>query len=236
MMVKTKGVALNNCDRKKLPDTAKTVRSLMPAGLEAWAKKKKRYPADMEQSCFPPTGEGQRRRAGTRSAWHTEDQELLSCAIHYHGSPKLWLVIKPEDAEKFKDLCKAQYPDEFKKCRQFLRHKTIMLSSKLLQQHNIQVYSTPQEAGDIMITWPSALHCVYNLGPNIMESINNGIKEWLVAGIGAKPCVCRESTTPLGLTRCLDAKAQKWKNCRFFDGGRRISFLGRNLANRFQNI
>lgn len=127
---------------------------------------------------------------GSFTGWHCEDSDLLSVAYLHYGQPKLWMAINPKDADKFKTFCRREFSEEFRACPEFLRHKGVMISSETLRKNGIRVTSTLQYEGDIIITWPQCFHSVINSGSNIMESINIGIADWIMAGIASKVCVC----------------------------------------------
>lgn len=82
------------------------------------------------------------------------------------------------------------WPQEARKCDQFLRHKTFLVSPSLLQQHGIRVNKLVHHQGEFVITFPYGYHSGYNLGYNCAESVNFATEQWLEYGRTAKKCHC----------------------------------------------
>ena len=87
-------------------------------------------------------------------------------------------------------LSKDIWPQESKKCSQFLRHKTFLVSPSLLQQNGIRVNKLVHNQGEFVITFPYGYHSGYNLGYNCAESVNFATESWLDFGRVAKKCEC----------------------------------------------
>ncbi|KAK9479536.1 JmjC domain, hydroxylase-domain-containing protein [Lipomyces japonicus] len=123
-------------------------------------------------------------------AWHVEDQDLYSINYLHFGAPKQWYSISQADEKKFFNLMRNQFPDEHKRCREFLRHKTFNLSPTFLANHGIKVNKLLHNQGEFVITFPFGYHSGYNLGYNCAESVNFATESWLDAGARAKKCKC----------------------------------------------
>ncbi|KAF8468304.1 hypothetical protein BDZ91DRAFT_793174 [Kalaharituber pfeilii] len=123
-------------------------------------------------------------------AWHLEDVDLYSINYIHFGAPKQWYSICQEDAPKFEAVMKSIWPQEAKKCDQFLRHKTFLVSPSLLQQNGIRVNKLVHHQGEFVITFPYGYHSGYNLGYNCAESVNFATESWLEIGRIAKKCLC----------------------------------------------
>jgi len=120
---------------------------------------------------------------GSTFPWHTEDMDMHS--INYLHNvpnaqfPKRWWVIPPEEGNKFERLMVSRFPNEYKNCKVFWRHKTIIIPPKILSERNIKFYQTVHWPGEFMITCPYAYHMGYNLGPNVAESTNFATRRWI---------------------------------------------------------
>jgi hypothetical protein len=126
--------------------------------------------------------------------WHTEDMDLYSINYIHFGEPKQWYVVPPRFADRFLEVAKKLYPDEWKMCGEFLRHKDCLISPVLLRSLGIPVYQTRHYAGEFIITWPKAYHAGFNFGWNCAESVNFATPSWIDCGKAASFCKCnRES-------------------------------------------
>jgi len=141
-------------------------------------------------------------------SWHLEDMDLYSINYIHFGAPKQWYSISSEDKPKFELVMKSTppvpmivlcatdsrsigvWPNEAKKCSQFLRHKTFLVSPALLLSHGIKVNRLVHRQGEFVITFPFGYHSGYNLGYNCAESVNFATTSWLEFGRDAKKCEC----------------------------------------------
>ena len=83
------------------------------------------------------------------------------------------------------------WPNDYKNCSQFLRHKTYLISpDKLKKDFNITVNRLVHNEGEFVITYPYGYHSGYNLGYNCAESVNFATDSWLQFGKIAKKCDC----------------------------------------------
>jgi jumonji domain-containing protein 2 len=126
--------------------------------------------------------------------WHTEDMELASINYLHCGAPKTWYGVPMAYRKRFEDLAKTLYPEEFKNCKQALRHKTMLISPTILTQNSIPVSRMTQEVGEFMITFPGAYHSGFNHGLNIAEATNFATKSWIPNGRVAQRCLCQDGT------------------------------------------
>ncbi|KAL7753082.1 hypothetical protein RI367_001534 [Sorochytrium milnesiophthora] len=123
-------------------------------------------------------------------AWHVEDVDLYSINYLHFGAPKQWYSIPPSQAAQFQQLCNDIYPEDLRKCSEFLRHKTFHFSPRTLAMQGITVNKLVQEKGEFVITFPKGYHAGYNLGFNCAESVNFATKRWIDIGKAAKSCRC----------------------------------------------
>jgi hypothetical protein len=82
------------------------------------------------------------------------------------------------------------FTDDHAKCKNFLRHKTHLLSPEFLTGNSVPLSSLTQHAGEFVITFPRAYHFGFNLGLNCAESTNFALPSWLQYAGGASRCVC----------------------------------------------
>lgn len=82
------------------------------------------------------------------------------------------------------------FAQEHKQCPEFLRHKTFIVSPKVLANNSIPFHRCVQHEGEFMITFPYGYHAGYNLGLNCAESVNFALDSWIEIGRRAKACTC----------------------------------------------
>lgn len=123
-------------------------------------------------------------------AWHLEDMDLYSINYIHFGAPKCWYSISQDDKDKFFALMCDIWPEEYKNCREFLRHKTFHVSPSLLASHGIRVNRLLHYEHEFVLTFPYGYHSGFNYGYNCAESVNFAIKDWLPLGKLAKQCMC----------------------------------------------
>jgi jumonji domain-containing protein 2 len=123
-------------------------------------------------------------------AFHVEDMNLYSINYLHCGASKRWYCIPPEYADRFESLANSYFPDLFQECRQFLRHKAVMISPLKLRDCGIPFRTVVQEAGEFVITSPRAYHAGFNHGFNIAEATNFATERWMEFGRKAKVCQC----------------------------------------------
>ncbi|KAK9236367.1 JmjC domain, hydroxylase-domain-containing protein [Lipomyces kononenkoae] len=123
-------------------------------------------------------------------SWHVEDMDLYSINYLHFGAPKQWYSISQQDETRFFNVMRSEWPDEHKKCKEFLRHKTFLVSPRYLADHGIKVNKLVHNQGEFVITFPFGYHSGYNLGYNCAESVNFATERWLQIGARAKKCKC----------------------------------------------
>ncbi|KAI8372021.1 JmjC domain, hydroxylase-domain-containing protein [Choanephora cucurbitarum] len=123
-------------------------------------------------------------------AWHVEDMDLYSINYIHFGAPKQWYVIPPSQQKKFESFMQATFFTQYKSCHEFLRHKTFIVSPKVLQDNNISVQRCVQQPGEFMVTFPYGYHSGYNLDFNCAESVNFALESWIQIGQKAQSCHC----------------------------------------------
>ena len=56
--------------------------------------------------------------------WHKEDMDLYSINYLHCGKPKFWYGIDLRDNAKFENFLETKFPECFRRCPDFIRHKT----------------------------------------------------------------------------------------------------------------
>ncbi|KAI9031576.1 JmjC domain, hydroxylase-domain-containing protein [Phycomyces nitens] len=122
--------------------------------------------------------------------WHLEDMDLYSINYIHFGAPKQWYVVPPAHRTKFEGVMKSTFHESYRNCKEFIRHKTSIMSPQTLANHAIPVNRCVQHEGEFMITFPYGYHSGYNLDFNCAESVNFALDSWLDIGRQAKACKC----------------------------------------------
>lgn len=92
------------------------------------------------------------------------------------------------------------FSQDYQKCKEFLRHKTFIVSPTILANNGIPVQRCVQHQGEFMITFPYGYHAGYNLGFNCAESVNFALDSWLSIGKIAKSCQCINDSVNIDVT------------------------------------
>jgi hypothetical protein len=123
-------------------------------------------------------------------SWHKEDYDLNSINFLHHGKPKFWYAVCRPSAKRFESLCKSMFGDEANKCPEFMRHKNIFISPKILKKEKIQYVSTVQHENEFILTFPNGYHAGFNTGFNVAESVNFSSPKWISYGRKCNFCRC----------------------------------------------
>eukprot|EP00939_MAST-03C_sp_MAST-3C-sp1_P002788 g2788.t1 len=129
---------------------------------------------------------------GSAFAWHTEDKELNSVNYIHYGAPKVWYSVSPANARRFEALARSLFASEAVMCPEFLRHKCSLISPRLIQANGIPVHRIVCYEKELIVTFPRAYHCGFNVGFNVAESVNFATPRWIPFGAKAKHCSCQE--------------------------------------------
>lgn len=135
----------------------------------------------------------------TTFAWHTEDMDLYSINYLHFGAPKTWYAIPPEHGRRLERLANGFFPNSFKACPAYLRHKMSLISPQILKQYSIPFDKITQEPGHIMITFPYGYHAGFNQGFNCAESTNFAMPRWVEYGKRATQCQCRTDMVKISM-------------------------------------
>lgn len=123
-------------------------------------------------------------------SWHLEDQDLYSINYLHFGAPKQWYSIPQKDCNKFYELMKDTFHEEYNACSEFLRHKTFLASPAFLEKNGISYNKVVHNAGEFIITYPYGYHSGFNYGYNLAESVNFALDDWFEFAKKTKKCEC----------------------------------------------
>ncbi|XP_061883333.1 lysine-specific demethylase 4C isoform X2 [Entelurus aequoreus] len=135
----------------------------------------------------------------TTFSWHTEDMDLYSINYLHFGEPKSWYAIPPEHGKRLERLATGFFPNSFKGCEAFLRHKMTLISPSVLKKYGIPFDKMTQEAGEFMVTFPYGYHAGFNHGFNCAESTNFATLRWIDYGKNATQCTCSKDMVKISM-------------------------------------
>jgi jumonji domain-containing protein 2 len=128
----------------------------------------------------------------TMFGWHKEDLDLYSINYLHHGKPKFWYCLPASEGKKIEDFARTHFPEGFNKCKEFLRHKTIMIHPYILKQKipDLKIHKMVQNPGEFILTIGGAYHAGFNWGFNIAEAVNFATTKWLEIFPRVSSCTC----------------------------------------------
>jgi len=128
----------------------------------------------------------------TMFGWHKEDLDLYSINYNHVGKPKFWYCIPLSESHKLENFARQYFVEGFSKCKEFLRHKTILINPYLLKQKipDLKIHKMAQYPGEFVITSGGAYHAGFNWGFNIAEAVNFAAVKWLEIFPQVKSCKC----------------------------------------------
>lgn len=134
-------------------------------------------------------------------AWHVEDANLYSLNYLHCGAPKSWYALDPRAASRFEEKCREAFPDLARECKDFLRHKTIVVAPELLVKWDLDQYLVEcvQRPGELVVTFPAGYHSGFNHGYNVAESTNFATETWAPIGARASFCRCSPDTVRINV-------------------------------------
>ena len=69
-------------------------------------------------------------------------------------------------------------------------HKQFLINPYDLVSAGFNVTKICQEEGEVVMTFPKAYHCGFNIGDNINEAFNFGTRNWFSNFFDFKSCKC----------------------------------------------
>ncbi|SMN21673.1 similar to Saccharomyces cerevisiae YER169W RPH1 JmjC domain-containing histone demethylase [Maudiozyma saulgeensis] len=160
--------------------------------------------------------------------WHLEDKDLYSINYIHFGAPKQWYSIPQSHEKQFLSFVKEQFPQEFKSCPEFLRHKQIIISPKTLRDNGIPVNKITHYQNEFIITFPYGYHSGFNYGFNLAESVNFATDDWLDIGERAQSCNCINDSVRIDVKKLRE----NWEN----NKNRKFNELLNHSSQELQNM
>ena len=135
--------------------------------------------------------------------WHKEDMDLYSINYLHHGAPKFWYGIDLRDSDKFEDFMDQVFPDNAKRCDEFIRHKTTLVQPRVLAEQGIRLVKGYHLENEFMVQRAAAYHSGFNFGFNIAEAVNFALKDWLRIGAHVNYCKCIDFSVSIDMRKLL---------------------------------
>jgi hypothetical protein len=132
--------------------------------------------------------------------WHKEDMDLFSINYLHEGRSKFWYGVDLTCNEKFENFVKSKFPDYFKDCPEYIRHKTTLIYPGLLLANGIKMSRVQHNVGEFIISRAAAYHSGFNFGYNVAEAVNFALPNWLDIGAVAKSCTCSGDAVRINMT------------------------------------
>ncbi|KAG1452290.1 hypothetical protein G6F56_007857 [Rhizopus delemar] len=145
--------------------------------------------------------------------WHVEDMNLYSINYVHFGAPKQWYTIPPSNRVRFGRVLRYMFYLQYKECHEFIRHKTFIISPRILEENHIPVSRCVQQPGELMITFPYGYHSGYNLDFNCAESVNFALESWIPIGKAANSCNCFHDTVMIDVHALRKEHPYQVSNC-----------------------
>ena len=119
----------------------------------------------------------------------------------HEGKPKFWYSIPQSQAHILENEAKSLFPEHFRKCGEYLRHKTTLINPYNLKRKypELKLTKVEHKKGEFICVFGGAYHCGFNFGCNIAEAINYGTLDWLKQVMKSKPCQCSKTSVKTSL-------------------------------------
>uniref|UniRef100_A0A5S6QZB6 [histone H3]-trimethyl-L-lysine(4) demethylase n=1 Tax=Trichuris muris TaxID=70415 RepID=A0A5S6QZB6_TRIMR len=114
--------------------------------------------------------------------WHIEDHWAYSINYLHWGEPKTWYSVSGMEATNFETAMKDLAPKLFRQHPNVLNHLITLINPTLLKSRGVNVYTTMQESGQFVLTFPRAYHAGFNHGLNCAEAVNLFPADWISIG------------------------------------------------------
>lgn len=147
---------------------------------------------------------------GAPFGMHKEDFDLLAVNYLVRGSPKVWVVVAPADANRLEELM-LHINGQKRQCDQFVRHVYTWLPTHLLEEAGIRYSTVYQQQHQAVVTDRRSYHQGINCGMNIAEAVNYGDESW--SSVGCQPChpTCGSDSTDFITEAAMAFKEQRLK-------------------------
>ncbi|CAM6054338.1 unnamed protein product [Sphagnum tenellum] len=114
---------------------------------------------------------------GTVTALHVVVYMLDSLHYLIAGKPKIWIVVRPGQADKLERVMKKLYKDTTE-CESFLHHQNCIVDLKILDREGIDYQIFEQQVGDLIFVYADAYTMTFDVGTNITQVINTTSRRW----------------------------------------------------------
>lgn len=131
--------------------------------------------------------------------WHKEDLDLYSINYLHHGNPKFWYSVDLKDNDKFENFMQKNFPQHYKMCGEFIRHKTTLVNPVVLIENGINMVKCLHNENEFMISRAAAYHSGFNFGFNIAEAVNFALSDWLDIGNNVGHCRCVKDSVAINM-------------------------------------
>ncbi len=135
--------------------------------------------------------------------WHKEDLDLYSINYLHFGKPKFWYGIPSQENDDFEKLARVTFPDAYKDCKEFLRHKTFLINPLIVKNNGITIHKCIQYPGEFVITFCASYHTGFNMGLNCAEAVNFALEKWIPLGKKAGVCRCFRDSVKIDMNNFL---------------------------------
>lgn len=156
-------------------------------------------------------------------SFHKEDMDLHSINYMHFGKPKHWYGIPVHLKDKFELLLIKLFPEAYKSCIEFHRHKTFLIHPAILVENGIEVYKCVQEVGDFVVTQGGSFHGGFNYGINCAEAVNFCTSNWLYVGKDAKACLCQPHAVELSIPSFLENLNRNVKDSKLLENYNKVA-------------
>lgn len=126
--------------------------------------------------------------------WHKEDMDLYSINYLHAGYPKFWYGVDLRDNKKFEEYVHTTFEDDYKECKEFIRHKNTLIHPRNLMQIGIRMKKATHYPGEFMVSRAVAYHSGFNSGYNLAEAVNFALPSWIDLGRKAGICTCQNDS------------------------------------------
>ncbi len=139
----------------------------------------------------------------TMFGWHKEDMDLNSINYLHLGKPKVWYGIDIQDNEKFEHFVQSKFPEYFKDCPEYIRHKTTLIHPSVLLEKGIRMTKMVHRPGEFMISRARGYHSGFNQGYNLAEAVNFALPAWLKLAQSVSACKCVNDSVSINMSHFL---------------------------------
>ena len=91
------------------------------------------------------------------------------------------------------------FPDAYKECNEFMRHKTFLINPSIILSKKIKIHKVLQNPGEFIITLGKCYHAGFNMGYNCAEAVNFANRNWINYGFKANFCNCRKDSVRIDM-------------------------------------